>query len=51
MNLPSTCEEFAERSAGIAVALLVNFYFRYNQVELHSESHDITIFQTLLKLL
>ena len=40
-----------ERSAGMAVALLVNFYSGYNQVKLHLESHDITAFQTLLGLL
>ena len=40
-----------ERSAGIIITLLIDFYFKYNQIELHLKSHDMTAFQTLLKLL
>jgi len=33
------------------IILLVDFYFKYNQVELHSKSHDMIIFQISLELL
>ena len=51
MNFSSNVEEFAERSAEMTVVSLVNFYFEYNQVELHQKSCDMTVFQTLFKLL
>ena len=37
-------EKFAERSAEITIALLVDFYSEYNQIELHSESCNMIIF-------
>src|SRR5436190_16990711 len=46
VNLPPNIKEFAKRSAGMAVASLINYYSKYNQVKLHLESHDITTFQT-----
>ena len=33
------------------IVLLIDFYSKYNQVELHPESCDITAFQTSLELL
>ena len=51
VNFLSNVKKFIKRSAGIAVALLINFYSRYNQIELHPESHDMTTFQTPLELL
>ena len=51
MNFSSNVKEFTEKSAEMTVILLVDFYFRYNQVELHQKSHDMTVFQTLFRLL
>ena len=51
MNLPSSVKEFAKRSAGITIVLLIDFYSGYNQVKLHPESHNMTVFQTSLGLL
>ena len=50
-NLSSSVEEFTERSAEMTVVILIDFYSEYNQCELHSESHDMTAFQTSLRLL
>ena len=50
-NLLSSVEEFAERSAEMTVAILIDFYSKYNQCELHSESCDMMAFQTSLRLL
>ena len=43
-NLPLSVKEFAEKSTGIAIASLIDFYFEYNQIELYSESYDMTAF-------
>ena len=51
INLLSNVKEFTEKSVRMTVILLVNFYFEYNQVKLHSKSCDMIAFQTLLKLL
>ena len=51
MNFSSNVKEFTEKSAEMTVILLVDFYFRYNQVKLHQKSHDMTVFQTLFRLL
>ena len=51
MNLPSNIKKFIKRSAEMTVTLLINFYFKYNQVKLYPESCNMTAFQTLLKLL
>ena len=50
-NLLLSVEEFTERSAEMTVATLIDFYSRYNQCELHSESRDMMAFQTSLELL
>ena len=50
-NLSSNIKEFIERSAEIIIVLLVDFYFEYNQVELHQKSCDMIMFQTLFRLL
>ena len=44
INLLFSVEEFMKRSAGMAVASLINFYSKYNQVKLHSKSYDMTAF-------
>ena len=51
INLLSNVKKFTERNVRMIVILLINFYFKYNQVKLHSESHDIIMFQTLFELL
>ena len=51
INLLFSVEEFMKRSAGMAIALLVNFYSGYNQVKLHSKLCDMTAFQTSLGFL
>ena len=43
-NLPPSVEEFVKRSARMAIALLVDFYSGYNQVELYPELRDMTAF-------
>ena len=50
-NLLFSVKKFMKRSTEMTITLLINFYFEYNQVELHPESHDITIFQTPLGFL
>ena len=35
VNLLSNVKEFAEKNVKMTVILLVDFYFKYNQVELH----------------
>ena len=51
INLSSNIEEFTEKNVEMTIILLVNFYFRYNQVKLHWKSCDMTVFQTSLRLL
>ena len=51
VNFSSNVEEFAERSVRMTIVLLIDFYFKYNQVELHWKSCDMTVFQTSLELL
>ena len=51
VNLPPSVKEFTERSAGMTVTSLIDFYSKYNQIELHPELCDMTAFQTPLGLL
>ena len=51
MNLLSNVEEFVKKSVEMTVVSLIDFYFKYNQVKLHSELCDMTAFQMLLELL
>jgi len=50
-NLPPTVDEFSEHFAGCQIALLINFFLGYDQVELDIRSRDMTAFITLLGLL
>ena len=50
-NFLSNVKEFTEKSVRMTVVLLVNFYFKYNQVKLHWKSCDMIMFQTSLRLL
>ena len=51
VNFSLNIKEFVERSTGMTVILLIDFYSRYNQIELYPELCDMTAFQTLLGLL
>ena len=50
-NLSSIIEKFTEKNVKIIIALLIDFYFEYNQIKLYLKSHDMIVFQTSLKLL
>jgi hypothetical protein len=50
-NLPPLVDKFLEEFIEYIAALLVDFFSRYNQLELALKSRDITIFQTPLGLL
>jgi hypothetical protein len=50
-NLPPSADYFSEEFAGCKVASLIDFFSRYDQVELAKESRDLTGFQTELGLL
>ncbi|KAF3763507.1 hypothetical protein M406DRAFT_261987, partial [Cryphonectria parasitica EP155] len=43
-------DEFSEKFAIYKILLLLNFFFGYNQVQLHSNSRNIIIFLMLLSL-
>ena len=51
VNFSSNVEEFIEKNTEMTVVLLINFYFEYNQVELHWKSCNMIVFQILLELL
>ena len=46
-----SAEKFAAEFAEIKIKFIINFYSEYDQIILHSESQDMTEFQTLLRLL
>ena len=50
-NLPPLVDKFLEEFVEYIAALLVDFFSRYNQLELALKSRDITVFQTPLGLL
>jgi hypothetical protein len=50
-NMPPSADEFAEEFFGYAVTSLINFFFKYDQVELDFLSRDIIAFMTSLGLL
>jgi hypothetical protein len=43
-NLPPLVDEFLEEFIEYIAALLINFFFRYNQLGLALKSRDITAF-------
>ncbi len=51
MNLPPLVNEFLEEFARYAIASLIDFFSRYNQLVLVLEYRDITAFMTPLRLL
>ena len=50
-NLPPSVDKFSEEFASCQMALLINFFSRYNQIELDIKSRDLTGFQTPIGLL
>ena len=50
-NLPPSVDEFSEKFAGMQMTSLIDFFSRYDQIELDSRSRDLTAFMTPLGLL
>ena len=50
-NLLLNCEAFFEKFIEIIILLLLNFFSDYNQMKLHLNSQNMTVFMTSLKLL
>jgi hypothetical protein len=50
-NMPPSADEFAEKFFGYAIISLINFFSRYDQIELDFLNRDIITFMTLFKLL
>src|SRR5947207_13584640 len=48
--LSSNVDDFAEKFAEMSIMLLIDFFSDYDQIELDSESQDMTAFQTSLRL-
>ena len=51
VNLLLNCKKFIKNFTGMTISLLLDFYTEYDQIELHLECRDMTIFQILLELL
>lgn len=51
VNLPPFVDEFSEEFASYASSFLIAFFFSYDQVEIHEESQDFTVFMTPLGLM
>jgi hypothetical protein len=50
INMFPSADEFAEKFSGYAVISLINFFFRYDQVELDFLNRDMIAFMTPLRL-
>jgi len=50
-NLPPSVDEFSEEFAGCQMALIIDLFSGYNQIELDVRSRDLTGFQTPIRLL
>jgi hypothetical protein len=46
-NLPLNLDKFSEEFTGCHIVSLIDFFSRYNQVELHEDSRPLTAFYTL----
>jgi len=51
VNLPPLVDEFSKEFARYAIALLINFFSRYNQLVLAPKCRDMMAFITPLRLL
>jgi len=43
-NLPLFVDEFSKEFAGCQIALIINLFFEYDQIELDVRSRDLTAF-------
>jgi hypothetical protein len=43
-NLPLSIDEFSEEFVGCQIALMINFFSGYDQIELDAKSKDLTGF-------
>ena len=50
-NLPLFVNKFSKEFASCQIALIIDFFSRYDQIELDVRSRDLTSFQTLIGLL
>jgi hypothetical protein len=50
-NISPSADEFTEEFSGYAIISLINFFFRYDQIELDLSSRDMIAFMTPLRLL
>jgi hypothetical protein len=50
-NMPPSADEFAEKFFRYAIISLINFFSKYDQVELNLSSRDMIAFMTPLRLL
>jgi hypothetical protein len=50
-NLPLSVDEFSKEFTGCQIASIIDFFFRYDQIELDVKSKDLTGFQTPIRLL
>ena len=51
INLSSSADEFSEEFSDMMIAFLLDLFSGYDQIELHSESRDLTAFHTFIELL
>ena len=50
-NLPLSVDKFFKEFAGCQIALIIDLFSKYNQIELDVRSRDLTGFQTPIRLL
>ena len=50
-NLPLSVNEFSKEFASCQIALIIDFFSKYDQIELDVKSRDLTSFQTPIRLL
>jgi hypothetical protein len=49
-NMPPSVNKFAKKFFKCAITSLINFFFKYDQIELNFLNRDITAFMTPLRL-
>jgi hypothetical protein len=50
-NLPPSVDKFSKEFASCQIASLIDFFSRYDQIELNTKSRDLIGFQTPIGLL
>ena len=51
INLLSNCKKFSKKFAEIIILLLLNLFSDYDQMKLHSNSQNMTVFMMFFRLL